>query len=161
MIDGQGTTKILIFSIDGEFYGIEIDKVNEIIRFDKMTLLHDKRKSLKGVINLRGKIIPVVDFRITLGMTEKKYTDKTVFIILVVNGNNRNYNIALAVDAVHEVDTLCDSNNEKLPDLGLKLKRRYLTGIMKQKNRMVMIIDISRILNSDEVEESLDMANLL
>jgi len=143
--------KFLTFSIGSEFYGTSIEQVMEIIRFDQLTTVHDTQEYIKGVINLRGKIIPVMDLRLKLGLSFMEYNDKTVLIILDVSGEKGNFLMALAVDAVHEVITPSEESFEKTPSLGLKMKRDYLKGIIKSMDRMVMILDINRIITADEI----------
>ena len=94
------TDKYLIFSLLTEFYGIPIIKVREIIRYEKITPVRKSLEYIKGVINLRGKIIPILDLRTKFGLPEEEYNETTVFIIVDVNGKSGVYNIGITVDAV-------------------------------------------------------------
>lgn len=143
--------KFLIFSLGEENFGIKIDAVREIIRYDSLTPVHDSQEYIMGVINLRGKIIPVMDLRKKFGLSFKEYNDKTVLIILQIQGKQRDYQIALSVDAVHEVVSPKKDDIEKAPELGLSTKKKYLLGILKQQDRMVMILDINRIVTNEEI----------
>lgn len=147
----QNAKKYLIFSIGTDFYGVGIEKVREIIRFHSITGIHDAQEYIKGVINLRGKIIPVMDLRLKLALPYLEYSDKTVLIILDINGEKGLYQMALAVDAVHEVITPKADELEDTPSLGLKMKRDYLSGIIAQEERMIMIMDINRVVSSQEI----------
>jgi purine-binding chemotaxis protein CheW len=147
----QLTTKILTFSMGSEYYGIQIEKVREIIRYENLTSIHDSQKYIMGVINLRGKIIPVMDLRLKFGLEFKEYTDKTVLIILEIQGNKGDYQMALSVDAVHEVVVPTGDDMEKTPGLGLNLKRDYLVGILKTQEKMIMILDINKIVMAEEI----------
>jgi purine-binding chemotaxis protein CheW len=143
--------KYLVFSIGEERYGVPITKVREVIRHEVISPVHNASTYLKGVINLRGKIIPIIDMRLKFGMQELTYNDRTVFIIVDVNGEKEVYNFGIAVDSVHDVANIPDSEVEKLPDVGFKAKSSYLQGIAKVGTLMVMILNIDRILTSDEI----------
>lgn len=145
------TRKILIFSIGTEYYGIPIERVREIIRYDHLTAVHDTQEYIRGVINLRGKIIPVMDLRLKFGLDFLEYSDKTVLTILDIDGEIGEYQMALAVDAVHEVIRLKDQDVDRAPQLGLKMKRNYLTGIFTSNERMVMILEINKIVSSEDI----------
>jgi purine-binding chemotaxis protein CheW len=145
--------KYLVFSIADEKYGIPITKVREVIRHEVISPVHNASNYLKGVINLRGKIVPVIDMRLKFGMEELSYNDRTIFIIVDVNGEKEVYNFGIAVDSVHDVANILDSQVEKLPEVGFRTKSAYLHGIAKVGSLMVMILNIDRILNSNEVVE--------
>ena len=151
MTERKGSAKYLVFSLGNEFYAIPIESVREIIRFDRLTPVHDSHDYIMGVINLRGKIIPVLDLRMKLGMDFLDYSDKTVLIIIDVSGKNGQFQTALSVDAVHEVVSPGDKDQESIPDIGMKMKRDFLTGIIKSSDRMTMVLNMNRIVTSDEV----------
>ena len=145
------TDKYLIFSILSESYGIPIIKVREIIRHEKITPVRKALDYIKGVINLRGKIIPVLDLRSKFGLPEVEYDDKTVFIIVDISGKMGFYNLGLAVDAVHEVVDIAKDDLEDTPRLGLKMKTQYLLGIARMKEEMTMILNLDAIISADEI----------
>jgi purine-binding chemotaxis protein CheW len=147
------TNKFLIFSILTEYYAIPIIRVTEIIRYEKITPVRDSQNYLKGVINLRGKIIPIIDMRTKFSIQEEAYNDRTIFIIVEINGQIESYNTGIAVDAVHEVIDIMDDKIEDAPKVGLRLKGQYLKGIAKIENNMAMILDIDKILTTDEILE--------
>jgi len=148
---GDNINKYLVFSIGEERYGVPITKVREVIRHERISPVHNASSYLKGVINLRGKIIPIIDMRLKFGIEERDYNDRTVFIIVDVHGEKEVYNFGVAVDSVHDVANILDSDIEKLPDVGFKAKSTYLQGIAKVGALMVMILNIDRILNSADV----------
>jgi purine-binding chemotaxis protein CheW len=152
---GEAVTKYLTFSIAEELYGIPITKVREVIRHEKITAVHDASAYLKGVINLRGKIIPVIDMRAKFGIGERDYDDRTVFIIVETAGSGGagkdGFSYGVAVDSVHDVMDIPETEIESTPDVGLKLKSGYLLGIAKSKEGMLMILNIDRILSTDEI----------
>lgn len=157
---GDELAKNLIFSIADERYGVPISKVREVIRHEKITPVHDASVFLKGVINLRGKIIPVIDMRIKFGMKPLEYTDRTVFIIVEVCGIKEVFSFGMAVDAVHEVVDLQPESIESLPDVGFRLKGNYLLGIAKTVNSMVMLLDIDKILQSQDLSDLINRESL-
>lgn len=145
------SSKYLIFSIQEEYYGIPITKVREVIRYVNITPIHDSGRFLKGVINLRGKIVPIIDMRLKFGMKENQYNDRTVFVIVDIAGNKEIYNIGISVDLVHDVADIRHENLEKTPEIGLKLRSQFLYGIAKVQEKMIMIVNIDKILTTDEV----------
>jgi purine-binding chemotaxis protein CheW len=149
----DSSNKYLIFSIYTENYAIPIIRVREIIRYEQMTPIRDSQKYLKGVINLRGKIIPIIDMRIKLGIEEKKFDDRTVIIIVEINGERNLYEVGIAVDVVYEVIELKDNAIEEPPKVGLKMKGKYLAGIAKINEKMAMIFDLDKILTEEEILE--------
>jgi purine-binding chemotaxis protein CheW len=147
----ENTEKFLVFNIAEEAYGIPITKVREVIRHEKITSVHETSSYLKGVINLRGKIIPIIDMRSKFGMHATEYTDRTVFIIVDVAGAKDNYNFGIAVDAVQDVVDLPENAIDQVPDVGLKLKSGYLHGIAKSGGNMLMVLNIDKILSTEEI----------
>lgn len=145
------TDKYLIFSLLTEFYGIPIIKVREIIRYEKITPVRKSLEYIKGVINLRGKIIPILDLRTKFGLAEQEYNETTVFIIVDINGKSGVYNIGITVDAVHEVLDIDKEQVEQTPRLGLKLKSQYLLGIARLREEMAMILNLDMIITADEI----------
>lgn len=152
--------KYLIFSLNDEYYGLPITKVREVIRQTNITRLHEVNSFLKGVINLRGKIIPVIDMRLKFGMQEKEYNDRTIFIIVEVLGKYETFFLGIAVDAVSEVVEIDKGKMEKAPQIGLSLKTHYLYGISQVGDTMIMILNIDKILTTEEVVD-LKMNNTL
>lgn len=145
--------KYLIFSILTELYAIPIERVREIIRYETITPLRDAQSYLKGVINLRGKIIPIIDMRIKFGIPEEEYNDRTVFIIVDINGETEIYNIGIAVDSVHEVVDFSAGDIDDTPRIGLKLKTQYLSGVAKIRENMAMILNLDKVISTDEIIE--------
>ncbi|MGA2141262.1 MAG: chemotaxis protein CheW [Brevinematales bacterium] len=143
--------KYLLFDITNESYGVPIAKVREVIRFVDITPLNDASSFLKGVINLRGKIIPIIDMRLKFGLKETGYNDRTIFIIVEIPGARDVINIGMAVDSVKDVIDIPEDKLEKAPDIGLKLKSHYLYGIAQMDGKMIMILNIDRILSTEEV----------
>ncbi len=145
--------KYLIFVVEDEYYAVPISKVQEVIQFIPITPLHETSNFLKGVINLRGRIIPVIDMRLKFGLPEREYTERTIFIIVEVVGGKDIYHLGLIVDNVQDVVEIDQEKVEKTPEVGFKFKSKYLYGIIQLNNRMVMILNLESILTTDEVVE--------
>jgi len=143
--------KYSIFTLENELYAIPISKIQEIISFTTITPLHDVSNFLKGVINLRGRIIPVIDMRLKFGLPEKQYSDRTIFIIVEVMTKNNLSHIGLIVDSVKEVVEISDDKIEKTPEIGFKFKSKYLYGIIQISGAMVMILNLDNILTTEEI----------
>jgi len=145
--------KYLMFTVENEYYAISIAKVQEIIRYTPITPLHETSSFLRGVINLRGRIIPIVDMRLKFGLPEKEYNERTVFIIVEVLGAKDIYHIGIAVDNVHDVVEIAEDKIEKTPEVGFKFKSKYLYGIVQLGERMVLILNLDGILTTEEIVE--------
>lgn len=145
------TDKHIFFSVGFEKYGINISNVKEIIRYEKLTLVRDSQKYLKGVINLRGKIIPIIDLRIKFGIEEKEYDDRTVFIIVEINDTNSEYLLGMAVDEVYDVHDITEAEIQDPPQVGIGNKNKFLRGMVKFNNEIAMILEINKILTSQEI----------
>jgi purine-binding chemotaxis protein CheW len=145
------SNKHLVFTIQDEDFGVPISKVREVIRYVNITPLHEASLFLKGVINLRGRIIPIIDMRAKFGIPEITYSDRTIFIIVDVMGTKDTTQIGIAVDAVHDVIDISEGQLEKTPDIGLKLKTQYLYGIAKINEKMLLVLNMDKILTTDEV----------
>ncbi|MBE6089406.1 MAG: purine-binding chemotaxis protein CheW [Clostridium beijerinckii] len=143
--------KYLIFSIGQECYGIDIKYVIEIIGVEPITEVPELPKYIKGVINLRGKIIPVMDVRIKLKKEEKEYDDRTCIIVVEIE----NIDIGLIIDKVIEVANIDESNISPPPKVNLEKhnSNSYIKGIGKIQNEVRLLIDCNRLLEDDEIEE--------
>jgi purine-binding chemotaxis protein CheW len=142
--------KYLTFILNNETYGIPIKKVKEIIGIMEITHIPKTKGYLKGIINLRGKIIPVTDLRIKFGMEEKLYTDRTSIIVIEVNADKNQRLAGIIVDTVAEVINIQkDEIIEPKPDT--QIKGNYLTGIGELKDKVVLIIDIEKVFSQEEI----------
>ena len=145
--------KFLIFTVENEYYAIPISKVQEVIRYIPITSLHETSSYLKGVINLRGRIIPVIDMRLKFGLPEKEYSERTIFVIVEIVGVKDIYHIGLAVDSVRDVIEIPPDKIEKTPEVGFKFRSKYLYGIVQLGEQMVLILNLDNILTTEEVVE--------
>jgi purine-binding chemotaxis protein CheW len=159
--DGDGTDlgrrlagKYMTFQLSLEEYGLEILKVREIIGLIEITRVPRTSEFLRGVINLRGKVIPVVDLRVKFGMEETRATDQTVIIVVQCLVDGRPLTMGLLVDQVLEVLSIEAPLIEPAPSLAhAQLDEVFILGIGKHERRIIFLLDIARILSSAEPKE--------
>lgn len=143
--------KYLTFNLAEEEYGIGILKVREIIGVMAITTVPRTPDYMKGVINLRGKVIPVVDLRLKFGLEAKGYTERTCIIVVEITGNNQKILIGTLVDSVSEVLNIKASEIEDAPNFGGHLDTAYILGMAKTGGRVKVLLDIDRVLNSEGI----------
>ena len=150
--------KYLTFSMAEEEYGIGILKVKEIIGMMAVTMVPQTPSYVKGVINLRGKIIPVVSLRLKFGLEEIDYTDRTCIIVVEVKTNTGNVLMGIVVDAVSEVLNIRNAEIEDTPTFGTSLKTDFILGMAKTGNRVKILLDIDKVISGREMEIVLQAA---
>jgi purine-binding chemotaxis protein CheW len=143
--------KYLTFSLADEEYGIGILKVREIIGMLSITPVPQTPSFVKGVINLRGQVIPVVDLRLKFGMEELEYTERTSIIVVEVKGQAGNIPIGIVVDAVSEVVNIKGDDIENTPTFGANLDTNYISGMAKAEGGVKILLDIDRVLSAEEL----------
>ena len=143
--------KYLTFSLDQEEYGIGILKIKEIIGMMPITSVPQTPAFVKGVINLRGKVIPVIDLRLRFGMGEIEYTDRTCIIVVEIEGAAGVVLIGSVVDAVSEVLNIKGEEIEDTPTFGAKLDTEYILGMAKMEGGVKILLDIDQVLSSEEI----------
>jgi purine-binding chemotaxis protein CheW len=137
----------LTFTLGAENYGVDILKVQEIRGYDNVTHIPHAPAFMKGVINLRGAIVPVVDLRIKFGLGRIEYDAMTVMMILNVAGRV----VGVVVDGVSDVISLDTEELRLPPDFGASVDTRYLEGLATVDDRMLIIVNIERLLTSEEM----------
>jgi purine-binding chemotaxis protein CheW len=143
--------KYLTFSLAGEEYGIGILKVKEIIGMMAVTHVPQTPDFVKGVINLRGKVIPVVDLRLRFGMAAAAYTERTCIIVVEVAGAHGSVMMGIVVDAVSEVLNIRAADIENTPAFGVRLNTDFILGMAKAAGGIKILLDIDRVLNSEDL----------
>lgn len=141
--------KYLTFTIGNEDYGIEISYVTEIIGIQEITQIPELPNYLKGIINLRGKIIPVMDVRLRFKKESIEYNDRTCIIVIDI----KNISIGLIVDTVSEVSNIEEENIVPPPDIKTGFHNRYVKGIGKIDEQVKLLLDCEKILSEEELEE--------
>lgn len=137
----------LTFGIQNEVYGINILSVVEIIRLISITTIPESFDFIKGIINLRGKIIPVMDVRIRFNLDEKEYDDRTCIIVTNING----YEMGMIVDMVLEVLEIPEEQVEPMPSVGSSGQQRFIRGIGKMEDGVKILLDLNRLLFDEEL----------
>ncbi len=143
--------KYLTFTLADEEYIISIMKIQEIIGLMKITTIPRTPEFVKGVINLRGKVIPVVDLRLRFGMEAVDYTDRTCIIVVEIEGQAGTVLTGIAVDSGSEVLNIKGEDIEDTPTFGIKLNTEDILGMTKVEGRVKILLDIDRVLSADEV----------
>lgn len=140
--------EFLTFTLGNEEYGLDILKVQEIRGYDAVTAIANSPAFIKGVINLRGIIVPIVDMRIKFNLGKVEYNECTVVIIL----NVANRVVGMVVDGVSDVITLADEQIKPAPEFGSAFDTQYLTGLGTVDNRMLILVDIEKLMGGRDME---------
>jgi purine-binding chemotaxis protein CheW len=149
LTDKEG--KYLTFTLAEEEYGIGILKIKEIIGMMPITSVPRTPEFVKGVINLRGKVIPVIDLRLRFGMEELEYTERTCIIVVEIDGQTGVILIGIVVDAVSEVLNIKNEDVEETPAFGANLDTQYILGMAKMEGGVKILLDIDQVLNTEEL----------
>src|SRR5215467_9105441 len=141
--EGIGSMQLVSFRLAQEEYGIEITKVQEIILMGEITRVPQTPEYIKGLINLRSTVIPIVDLRLRFGLAQEPTTDETRIMVVNVAGKT----IGIIVDAVSEVLRISKEQIAPPPPTVAGLGREYLTGLVKLEKRLLILLDIDKILS--------------
>jgi purine-binding chemotaxis protein CheW len=142
--------KYLTFHLASEEFGIRVLKVREIMGLQEITAVPQTPCHIKGVINLRGKVVPVIDLRLKFGLPAAEYTQRTCIIVTQVQGESSTVLMGIVVDGVSEVLNLAGPEIEDTPDFGEDVAGRYLLGMAKVKGKVKILLDIDRVLSTQE-----------
>ncbi len=145
------TTQYLTFKLDEEIFALDISKVKEVLDFTEITKIPQTPEFMKGVINLRGGVVPVVDMRLKFGMAETVRTVNTCIIIVEVNVEGETTVLGALVDSVQEVMDLEPGQIEPAPRIGTRLRTEFIRGMGKRDNHFIMILDIDKVFSADEL----------
>ncbi len=142
------SNQYVTFTIDDEIYGVDVLKVYEIVGMTKITYVPNSMNYMKGVIDLRGRVIPVVDMRLKFNMDEREYDDITVILIVEVMDKL----IGMIVDTVSDVIGLPEGSIQDTPHFSAKIDSDYISGIGRNNGDLIILIDVDKILTWDELE---------
>jgi purine-binding chemotaxis protein CheW len=145
------TGKYLTFTLEDEEYGIGILKVKEIIGMMLVTSVPRTPAYVKGVINLRGKVIPVIDLRSKFDMEIIEYTERTCIIVVEIDSESSTVLIGIVVDAVSEVLSIKKEEIEDTPTFGTKLNTEYILGMAKMEGGVKILLNIDQVLSTEEM----------
>ena len=156
VLDNPGATrqlagKYLTFKLGAEEYGLEILKVQEIIKMMEITKVPRTPDFVQGVINLRGKVISVVDLRLKFGLEPKDTTDKTCVIVVQIRAASSTLITGITVDEVSEVLDITPDQIEPAPEFGAAVDTAFILGMGKIAKKVVMLLDVDKVLCSDEL----------
>lgn len=143
--------KYLTFSMANEEYGIGILKIREIIGMMPITSVPQTPEFVKGVINLRGKVIPVIDLRLRFNMDSIDYNERTCIIVVEILGQSSTVQVGIVVDSVSEVLNIKQDEIEDTPTFGTSLNTDYILGMAKMEGGVKILLDIDQVLTSDEL----------
>jgi|TARA_R110001583_G_scaffold99510_5_gene244911 purine-binding chemotaxis protein CheW len=143
----QHEQQYLTFIMSGEEYGVDILAVQEIRGWEESTTIPNAPPYIRGVINLRGTIVPIMDLRARFGLPEVDYSPVTVVIILKFEGANGDRVMGIVVDAVSDVYTIADSDTRKPPELTEDQNSDFIKGLVNVNDKMVILLDVDILLN--------------
>jgi purine-binding chemotaxis protein CheW len=143
--------KYLTFQLASEEFGIRVLKVREIMGILEITAVPQTPAHIKGVINLRGKVVPVIDLRLKFGLPAAEYTQRTCIIVTQVQGQGGPVFMGIIVDGVSEVLNLTAPEIEDTPDFGDQVSSGYLLGMAKVKGKVKILLDIDKVLSTQEL----------
>ncbi len=141
----------LTFLLANEEYAIGILKVKEIIEYDTVTTVPKTPKWVRGVINLRGAVVPVVDLAIKFGLEQKPVTKTTCIVIVETQFESQNTTIGIIVDAVSQVMELATGDLQQVPEFGTRVKVDYLLGMAQLGKKFALLLDVDKVLSTDEL----------
>ncbi len=144
-------TQHLTFKLDGEEFAVDISKVREVLEYTTVTKVPQTPDFMKGVINLRGHVVPVVDLRLKFGMLEAEKTVNTCIIIVEVSVEGESTVLGALADSVQEVFDFEADQIEPAPKIGTRLNTEFIQGMGKRDDQFIMILDIDKVFSSDEL----------
>ena len=145
------TTQYLTFKLDEEVFALDVAKVREILEESSITKVPQTPEFMRGVINLRGSVVPVIDLRLKFGMSRTEKTVNTCIIVVEVQLEDEVIVLGALADSVQEVIEMEPSQIEAAPHIGSRLNTDFIRGMGKVDGRFIMILDIDRVFSSDEL----------
>ena len=142
------TTQYLTFKLQDEVFAFDISKVREVLDFTTITKVPRTPEFMRGVINLRGSVVPVVDLRLKFGMEEMSYTERTCIIVAEMQGMSGSIQMGIVVDSVSEVLNIKGVDVEGTPPFGAKLDTDYILGMAKMNGGVKILLDIDKVLSA-------------
>jgi len=145
------TTQYLTFKLDAEVFALDISKIREVLDFTSITRVPRTPEFMRGVINLRGSVVPVIDLRMKFGMAKTEKTVNTCIIITEVTVDNATTVVGALADSVQEVLDLRPDHIEPAPKIGTRLNTVFIKGMGKRDNNFIIILDIDKVFSTDEL----------
>ena len=163
-VDETGDEKLgdeyLTFCLGKEDYGVDILRVQEIRGWEMVTRIPNSPGYVKGVLNLRGAIVPIFDLRMRLSLPEVEYNKQTVVIVLRVNGSSGERSVGVVVDAVSDVLNAHTENIRNTPEFGAEIATDFISGLAEANGKMIMLLDVDKLLTqeNESVSDEMDAA---
>lgn len=149
----EEAAQFLTFVLGEELYGVDILRVQEIMGWNPVTRIPNTPEYLRGVLNLRGSIVPILDLRMRFDMEQADYTPTTVVIVLSVQQGNEERTLGVVVDGVSDVINVPAENIKPAPDFGTAVNTEFIDGLATVEEQMVMLLDIDKLLSIEELEQ--------
>lgn len=149
--------KYLTFTLGNEDYGIGILKIREIIGVMEITAVPQTPEHIKGVINLRGRVIPIMDLRLKFGLEPEEYNERTCIIVVEVQGKSGPVQVGMVVDSVSEVLAIAGEQIESSPSLGISADTENILGMGKVNNEVKILLDVDKVIGEGVLEHFEDM----
>jgi purine-binding chemotaxis protein CheW len=146
-----GQQQYLTFFLAGEEYAISILKVKEIIEYDTVTTVPKMPKWIRGVINLRGAVVPVVDLAVKFGLEERPVTKTSCIVIVDGQLENQNTTMGIVADSVSQVMDLTSDDIREVPEFGTRVQVSYLLGMAQLGKKFALLLDVDKVLSTDEL----------
>lgn len=156
----SSTNSYLIFKIEDEYYALHVNKVLSILEYEKTTKIPNAPKYIKGIINLRGTVLPIIDTRLKLNMPETQITKNTCIIILEIKPENETVKIGILVDAVIEVSEHDDNQMLAPPQIGSKYKAELVEKIIYKDETLIMLLDINKLFSFNDIQKIAQVGNV-
>lgn len=153
------TSQYLTFSLSDELYALEVSKVKEVLEYQFITRVPKTPEYMRGVINVRGGIVPVVDLRLKFNLPAMERTVDTCIVVLEISLDNETITVGTIADNVHEVIEISPENIEPTPKIGTRLDTDFIEGIGKHEDNFLVILNIDRILTAEEISSMADQAH--
>lgn len=147
------SAQYLSFTLDNEEYAVDILRVQEIRSWEPVSRIPNVPHYEKGVVNLRGSIVPIIDLREKLGIKRTEYTPLTVVVVLQTNDNNKTRTMGVVVDSVSDVINLDKTKIQDAPDFGAKVSNEFINGLVSVNERMVILLDVDKLLKLEDLDE--------
>lgn len=145
------TSQYLTFTLADEQYAVQVYDVKEVLEYTTVTRVPRTQEFMRGVINLRGSVVPVIDLRLKFGMGETEKTIDTSIIVMEVEINGDKVTVGTLADSVQEVINLDEDQIEPSPQIGTRINTDFIKGIGKQDERFIIILDIDRVFSEEEL----------
>lgn len=152
MLEISAATQYLTFTLAEEVYAVDVGRVREILEITNITKVPQTPEFMRGVINLRGNVVPVIDMRVKFGMSPTERTINTCIIVVEVQMGDEVVILGSLADSVQEVIEMEPAQIEAAPHLGTQLNTRFIKGMGKHDGRFVIILDVDRIFSSGELD---------